>query len=582
MSRRARNRFSSDRRERSVYPSRRVGGSAYATDSFSVPRRMGTVLSVFLFLAVVFFLRLFYLQVMVSDTYTAMAVESRTISFSTTPRRGTIYDRNGIVLATSVDATTIYANPAEVTDPMGEAAQLAALLGGEINDYATKLGNRDTTFVYIKRQADVEVAEQVKTLNLAGVYFIADTRRDYPNGSVGAQVVGYCNVDGEGITGLELQYNDILKGTPGTYVAERGESGTPIPGGVHQEVPAVDGTDIMISLDIKLQNCVEQILAEDSAPMGPADGSSIIMDSETGEILAICSLPYMDPNNMAESATGSDQVKAITQAYEPGSIFKTVSVLRILENKTMGPDDELFCPATIEADGYTVSDAHERGDATFTLRQILDQSSNVGVSLATEKMGFDELYDAILDYNFHKSTGVDYPGEAIGFLQPFESWAKITGYNISFGQGLSVTPLQLVRFYGAIMNNGIEVTPHFLISKPQTQETITYPRDRVTKDQEALETLRGMLRTVVSDGTGEAAAIEGFEVAGKTSTAEIAADGGYKNGVYNLGFIGFIDHSNSPLVCFVGLNEVYGMAQTTHIFNDIMEKAIELYNISPE
>lgn len=436
------------------------------------------LLLAFAAIAAVFFLRLVFLQVIVSDQYSAMAEESRTVSFETTPRRGTIYDRNGIVLATSVEATTIYANPVEVTDAAAEAASLASVLGGDAADYRELLSTPSTTFVYIKRQADVDVADKVKELKLDGVYFIADTRREYPNGSIGGQVIGYCNVDGEGITGLELQYNDILSGTPGTYTAERGEQGFPIPGGVKEETPAVNGQDIMVSLDIKLQDTVEQALAEGVKDLETEEGSSIVMDAATGEIYAACSLPYMNPADMSSSQVGSESVKAITQAYEPGSTFKSVSALTILEQGTMGPEDTMFCPSSISADDYDVSDSHERDGETYSLREILNHSSNVGISLATEQAGFDKLYDNIKRFHFTEPTGVDYPGEAAGNVLDFDNWAKITGYNVSFGQGIAVTPLQMARFYSAIANDGTLVTPHFLISKPQSGEVAEWKARR--------------------------------------------------------------------------------------------------------
>lgn len=539
------------------------------------------VLALFAILCIAYFARLFFLQVIVSDEYSAAAEESRTRSYPTTQRRGTIYDRNGTVLAVSVDATTIYADPREVTDVQGEAAQIAAVLGGEAADYADALSGSGT-FAYVKRQADVDLAEQLRSLDLDGIYFLEDTRREYPNGSIGGQVIGYCNVDGEGITGLELQYDDILRGTSGSYSAELGQNGTPIPGAVKENSAAVNGTDIMVSLDIKMQDAMEQALAAGLEPMGADEGSAVLMDAATGEIFAICSLPYMDPSNMSESEVGSDQVKAISQQYEPGSTFKSVTILTALENGVMSPDDELFCPSYIEADGYKVSDAHERDDATFTLREILDQSSNVGVSLIAENTGFDKLYENILQYNLNEPTGVDFPGEASGYMQDFDTWARITGYNVSFGQGISVTPLQMVRFYGAILNGGYEVTPHFLISKPQTGEVAEYESELVVDNVEALAEMKSMLRTVVTDGTGKKADIEGFDVCGKTSTAEIAESGVYLKGVYNLGFAGFIDNSSSSLVCFVGANKVYGAGQVTHVFRDIMSSAVDRYNITPK
>ena len=205
----------------------------------------------------------------------------------------------------------------------------------------------------------------------------------------------------------------------------------------------------------------------------------------------------------------------------------------------------------------------------------------MGISLATEQAGFDKLYDNIKRFHFTEPTGVDYPGEAGGNVLDFDNWAKITGYNVSFGQGIAVTPLQMVRFYSAIANDGTLVTPHFLISKPQSGEVAEWESAETGVDKTVLAAMRSMLRSVVTDGTGAAADIEGYEVCGKTSTAEIASEeGGYKKEVYNIGFCGFIDNSSSNLVCFVGANEVYAMRQTTQIFNDIMENAVKQYNIT--
>lgn len=567
-------------------------------------RPLSLIAAVFFVIAAVFLIRLVFLQVIVSDHYTAMAQETRTINFDTTPRRGTIYDRNGVVLAVSVDATTIYCNPNEVTDANYEAHMLAKVMGGATTDYLPKLTTLETqridedgeyiynedgspsmtpvTFAYIKRQADVDVAQQVKDLKLDGIYFIADTRREYPNGGIGGQVIGVCDVDGNGITGLELQYNDILSGTKGTYSAERGEKGTPIPGGVHEDIPAVDGEDIMISLDIKLQDTVERALSEGIKPYEAKKGSSIVMDAETGEIYAICSYPFLDPTNLENSLIGSENLTAITQPYEPGSIFKSISALAVLEAGALEPDDFLFCPAKLPADEYTITDAHSRSDISMTFTQILNQSSNVGISLATEKSGFDKLNDMIHRLKLTEKTGVDYPGEVQGVMQDFSEWAKVTGYNISFGQGITVSPLQMVRAYGAIANDGILTTPHFLLSKPQTGVYEEYPTEQVVTDQVALEKLKGMMRGVVTSGTGKNANIEGYEVVGKTSTAEIAENGMYAENRYNLCFTGFIDNSNSKLVCLAAANDVIYEGNVANIFSDIMKEAIEQYNIVPE
>lgn len=585
MSERPRNhRGSNSSRLRSQSHRSSTEGRVSALSDFADSSKFKIIFIVFVVLTLVFFARLFYLQVIVSDEYSSQAQASRTISFDIPARRGTIYDRNGVVLATSVDATTVYCDPSEIADVSYAAAKIAETLGGKASDYTDVLGSDTATFAYVKRQADVEAAAKLEQLDIAGIYFIEDSRREYPNGAIGGQVIGVCDVDGNGLTGLELQYDEILKGTPGTYSAQRGRDGTPIPGGVTEDVPAVDGQDIMISIDIKLQDSVEQALkagVEDPRIAGEK-GTSVVMDAATGEIYAICSLPYLDPTNREEAESDAFNLSPVSQAFEPGSIFKTVSTTAVLENKVMSPEDTLFCPSAIQADEYEVSDAHDRGDETMTLRQILDKSSNVGISLASEKLGFSKLYDAIIRYNLNEATGVDYPGEASGYLLDYTDWALITGYNVSFGQGISVTPLQMTRFYGALANGGVEVTPHFLISLPQTGEHPTYPTEQVITDSEALDDIKSMLRTVVTDGTGKDAAIEGLDVVGKTSTAEVAREGVYVKGLYNLCFAGFIDNSSSQLVCFVSANEVYSEASVASIFHDIMADAVDQYKIVPE
>ena len=581
-------------------------------------------LAIFAIFAAVFFLRLVYLQVIVAGDYSAQAQAQRTSYLTIEPRRGTIYDRNGVVLATSVDATTIYVDPTEVTDVNMTAQLLADSLGGQASDYLGKVTANNTRYSVIKRKADTSVGddlqsrvtervaeaqkqenvrakdagEQAQTVQ-SGIHFVTESRREYPNGQVAGQVVGACSIGVDedknreyyyGICGLEKQYNDVLSGTPGYYEAEYGRSGQAIPGGVHEQVDAVDGQDIVVSIDINLQRDVEEYLTNGCKDLGAASGSAVLMDGSTGEIYAAASLPLFNPADRSEVKEGAMQLKCVTDLFEPGSIFKSVSTMAILETGTLTPDSELFCPASITADGYTISDAHERGDATFTLREILDQSSNVGISLATEQMGFDELYNHIVKYNLHSTTGVDYPGEgeegtdALGMLAPLEQWSAVQAYNVSFGQGVSVTPLQMTRFYGAIVNSGVECVPHFLLSMPQSGYTPVYETEDVIENKDAIGDMQSMLKTVVTDGTGKLAAIDGYNVAGKTSTAEIydEENGGYRKNVYNLAFTGFLADSSSKLVCFVGANEVPGNRVVTPIFKDIMTSAIDRFGITSE
>ena len=542
-----------------------------------------TAILIFAAIAILFLARLVYLQIIVSDEYSANAQEARSIGFTTASHRGTIYDRNGNVLAVSVDSTTVYCNPSEVTDARYEAQMIADVFGGSYRDYEDILKSDSTMFAYIKRQADVDKAAELQEMGLDGIYFIGDSRREYPNGSIGAQVIGICDVDGNGICGLELQYDDILKGEDGTYSAERGMDGTPIPGGVHEDVKPIDGEDIMVSLDIKLQSIVEEALEEGVKANDPALGNSVVLDSETGEIYAICSYPYLDPYDLEKSEAGSDAVTAITQAIEPGSVFKTFTALSVLEERALSPEDELYVPSYISADGYVISDAHDRAAQMMTFGDILDKSSNVGISLCLNEVGFDKLYDVLGTMRFNEATGVDFPGEIEGIFHDKEDLSDAAMYNIAFGQGIAVTPLQIARAYAIILNDGVMTQPHFLIAMPQKGEWIEYESSQVIEDTEALATLRDMLRNVVLNGTGKLADIDGYEVAGKTSTAEIASEyGGYLNGVYNLCFTGFINNSSTPLVCFVGANRVGYEGTMTPVFHEIMSEAIDLYKVVPE
>ena len=544
----------------------------------------------FLGAALIFFGRLIYLDVIVQNEYATQAQNSHTVGLTVEPRRGTIYDRNGKILAISVDATTVYCNPSEISDPTAIAAAVASCLGGTYKDYVDALSADNASFAYVKRKADVNAAQALRELELPGIYFLDDTRRVYPYGEVGGQIVGGTNteVDVEnnrefyvGISGLEYYYDQLLSGTPGYYEAEIGANGTPIPGGVHEKTPAVDGTDIVISVDIDFQKVVEDALKSNLERMGVSSGNAIVMDGGTGELYAIASTPYFNPADRSVVPEGSMQLKSITNLLEPGSMFKTVSATCILEAGSMDVDDTLFCPAVITADEYEISDAHERLDTTYTFRQIIEYSSNVGISLAVENMGFDKLYDCIDRYNLHELSGVDYPGEQLGYLVDFGQWSRVTGYNVAFGQGISMTPIQLIRFYGALVNDGVECTPHFVTKYPESGEVPHYDTEQVIVRTDAIPKMNSMLQTVVEEGTGVRAGIEGYNVAGKTSTAEIydEENGGYKYDIYNLGFCGFICDSNSKFVCYVGANDVIGDGVVTPIFHDIMVDAVSRYNI---
>ena len=527
--------------------------------------------------------RLVQLQIILADDYSTQAANSRTVSVELSPRRGTIYDRNGKVLASDVQATTIYCNPKEITDVKGTAEKLAGVLGGDASIYEGPLSTENTTFAYVKRKVDQDKGEEVKDLGLDGIYFLDDMKRVYPYGSIAGQILGLVDVDGNGQTGLELYYDSILKGQPGKLVLQQGAYGMPIPDGTEVDEPSKDGQDIILSIDIDMQQYVEERLAKGVSDIGGEDGSAVLYDADSGDIVAIASTPYFDPSDRSNIEEGATSVKAITTQFEPGSIFKTASFCAMLEAGGITAQTTVDCPVYLEADEYKISDAHERAATKMTAAEVLAQSSNVGTSLLVQQhLGFNGLYDKIRKYGLNDATGVDYPGEAEGYLTNVSTWSLIQSYNVTFGQGISLSPLMITRFYGAIANGaGVAHTPHFLISKPSSGEEVTWGSEQIIDNTDAIAPLTDMLVGVVENGTGKTAAVEGYTTAGKTGTAEYADDtGSYVKNMYNLDFVGFLPNATSNLVCFGGVNHVPYERNTCEVFKDIMTEASSRYKIA--
>lgn len=547
------------------------------------PLRIAGVLIFLALIALVLVGRVVYLSLIAGPANAETAVSQRTQIIDVSARRGTIYDRNGNVLATTIDATTIYCNPNEVIDAHKDAQSLSSVLGGNEEDYYDALTKKNSSFAYLSRKVDKDVADQVKDLDLDGIYFLPDSKRVYPNGQTAGQIVGLTDIDGKGVSGLELYYDDILSGEDGQMQVERGGNGYAVAGGITETKPAVNGQDIVVSIDLEMQEYLEQRTSQAVSELEGKRGDAVLYDGATGEVVAIASTPYLNPQDRSSVEEGATSLLPINTSYEPGSIFKGVTMAAILEAEVLSPTSELYAPEHLYADGYSVSDAHARAAQMMSLTEILAQSSNVGTSLAAKELGFKPLYDKIQQYGLTKVTGIDFPGESKGYLADQSAWSLVQSYNVSFGQGVMVTPLQMARFYGALRNDGVAQTPHFLVSKPQSNEIAQYQSEQIIENTNAIEPLTTMLEAVVTQGTGKKAHIEGYSVAGKTGTAQYADDAGsYTPDKYNISFIGYLPNSSSKLVCFVGVTEVPGDRQTASAFKDIMSFAINHYQITAQ
>jgi cell division protein FtsI (penicillin-binding protein 3) len=531
-------------------------------------------------------LRLFWLQIVDGSELKAAADASHTNVITVQGKRGTIYDRNGNVLAMSVDCKIVYANPSEIEDPQAVAAILADNLGGTAQDYLSEL-TQDTTFVYINKQVDEDVADQIKSdmaeKDLVGVYMLANTKRVYPYGAVAGQVLGIVGDDGQGRTGLELEYNDILAGTDGQIVMETGLTGTPIAGGAYTETPATNGTDIVISLDINIQEMAEEKIVEGQEEYDAESGFVTVCDPKTGEILAMCSTPLMDPTDLTTVTVEQMTLHNVTDSYEPGSVMKILTMAIGIENGIINSNTEFTVPAEVKVGDDWVSDDDDRDyTMVMTPREIMRRSSNTGAILVERAIGADLFAAGMEQFGIGSTTGIDYPGEVSGLVTKLEDYGSTTADTMSFGQGMAIPQIQTVRAVAAVANQGILTTPHFLVYKGT--EKVEWPEGGRACSAETAEEVIDLMRTVVAEGTAEKAAVEGYDIAAKTGTGEQASEeGGYKEYSYLSSLVGFAPASDADVLVYVAFNGTSYLASDSAapVFSAIMGEALLDMGVKP-
>ena len=531
-------------------------------------------------------LRLFWLQVVDGPRLASEAESRRTNVVTLTARRGTIYDRNGKVLAMSVECQTIYANPKVVENASAVAQVLAQNLGGVASDYVGDL-TADTTFRYIKRQVDQDVADKIKQelsdQGLAGIYYLKDSKRVYPYGSTGAQILGFVGSEGTGLSGLEYYYNDILTGTDGQMIMETGLGGTPIAGGTSEVTEAQNGTDIMLSIDIDLQEEAERIIAEGVETYQSESGSVMVSNPKTGEIYAACSTPLPDFSNLTDSS--SLDLKLVSQSYEPGSVFKVITT-------SIGYDLGLYTPDTVYnvPARYTLGDNYVQDDdgrdyaEDMTVRYMLQHSSNPAMALlANEVIGPKRFAEGVEKFCIGQKTGIDFPGETAGIVKSYDQYDGTTAGYMAFGQSVAIPMIQIIRAFAAVGNQGTLTTPHFLIAK--AGEKVDWPSGGQAISSEACEQEIDAMRAVMTDGTGKNGAVDGYDIAGKTGTGEQAKDGsdGYEGYYYVAPLCGFANADDPEVLVYAGLNGTSHLAlgSAAHVFHDVMQQSVAILGIAP-
>ena len=548
-----------------------------------IDQRLGLLFCLFLLLFSVAIARAAWLQGVRGGDLRADARSQQVTSVEVPGDRGRVLDRNGKVLAVSEDAATVVATPYQVVDPVDAARRLAAALPVSEDEVAEALSDRDSGFAYVARKVSLEQADEVERMEIEGISTIPDSRRIYPQGELASQVIGAVGEDNQGLTGLEEAENEILGGAGGTQEIVHDARGEPIRFDM-VEAPSV-GDDVRVTLDAAIQDATEEALAEAGEHYEATGASAVVMDPRSGEVLAMANWPGFDPNDLA-SASEDELINRVTGfTYEPGSTFKAFTVGAALEEGTVTPSTSFHLPSTIKVADREIEEAHARPPIDATVAEILAQSSNVGAVLVGQELGAERFDEWVRRLGFGEPTGVEYPGEEQGIVPEVDDYSGSSMGNLPIGQGLSVTPLQMAAAYSAIANGGVLRRPHLITEAGGETRSPDLEGERVISTRTASE-LRTMLEGVLEPG-GTAASVEvpGYELAGKTGTAEKAVDGGYSETDYVASFVGFAPARNPQLLVAVVVDEpTYvhtGAEVAAPVFGEIAEFALPYLGISP-
>ena len=515
----------------------------------------------------------------------ALGFDQRVRTIDLPAARGRILDRSGVPLAITLDARDIYANPELVTDVDVEAEQIARILGLKPKDVRSALAT-DGTFAYVARQVDLDDAQRVEDLHLAGIDSISAPKRYYPAGVLASQVLGFVGIDGTGLAGLEEQFEIELAGTAGERKIEVAPNGQPIAQGIDAETVPDDGVSLRTTIDRDIQFQTQQALSRAVRDNGAKAGTVIVMDPRTGDILAMASFPSFDPNRFADTDPDRWRNRAVTDAFEPGSVNKIITAAAALESGTVSLTQRFQVPASMQVDEYTIHDSHPHPVQTMMLSDIVAQSSNIGIAKVAGVMGKATLASYMNRFGFGRTTGLGFPAESDGIVPALEDWSDASLATIAYGQGISVTPLQMASVYATIANGGVWVQPRLVDGTVDEAGNFTpappSPSHRVIRDQTAA-TLTEMLAYVVDGGTGASAQIPWYQVAGKTGTAlKPSPNGGYYSDRYVASFIGFLPAGRPRVIVAAILDEpatVYGGIAAAPLFQQVARYVIQKLGI---
>jgi cell division protein FtsI (penicillin-binding protein 3) len=551
-----------------------------------IERRVGLLFALFAIAFCGVMLRAAWLQAVKGGELSANAKLQQTATVTVPGIRGSILDRRGNELAVSEDAATVFATPYQVKNPPRTAERLARILGNDPQQVLESLV-AESGFEYVERKISLADAEQIRALELPGIGLLPDSRRLYPQGEIGARLIGAVGTEDDGLFGLEAAQEEVLGASDGELNVTRDALGEEI--SRDTVAGAVAGGDVTLTIDARIQAEAERVLAEVGEANSPDGATAIAMDPDSGQILAMASWPPVDPTNLEQASPEDLSNMATGFTYEPGSTFKAFTVAGALEDGVVKPDTTFTLPPTIQVADREIEESHPRGTATMSVAEILKVSSNVGavtIGLELNDGSFGGRFNRwISRFGFGEPTGIDFPGEERGIVPVPKDYSGSTMGNLPIGQGLSVTPLQMMAGYAAIANGGTLITPH-LVEAVNGERLPDDPGRRVISRRTALQ-LREMFQGVLEPGGTASVEIPGYRLAGKTGTAEKVVDGEYSETQFVASFVGFAPVENPEFLMAVIVDNpkagnYYGGTVAAPAFGEIASFALPYLGVEPD
>ncbi len=536
--------------------------------------------------------RLVQLQVFQRPAFERLAAKQSERTQNLAPRRGPILDRDGRALAVSIDAESLYAVPQDIEDPQATAAALSRALGFDAarrRNLAVQLGKASRSFEWVERKLDPARAQAVRELGLPGIGFLTESRRYYPKRELASHLLGYVGLDDHGMGGIEADLDDRIRGRAAKVVVRTDARRQPVE---HVEKPSTEGHTVVLTIDESIQHAAETELEKAVAATRSIAGFVVVMDPRNGEILALANQPTFNPNRYGAYSDHARRNRAVSDIFEPGSIFKIFTAAAGLQEKVVDPDEVIDCGGGfVEVSGVRINDHGVFHQLSF--RDVIARSSDVGVVRVAQRLGREQMSRYLRDFGFGAATGVGLRAEARGLLRPPRQWNAVSLASISFGQEVGVTAVQMTAAVAAVANGGYLMRPHLVKRVLDAQGRPVYEAqphaERRVLEPETVDVLTEILKRVVTDGTGKRAAIDGYVVAGKTGTAQKFDFAAKKYSMIDhvASFVGFAPASRPEIVVLVSLDEPKGPANqggdvAAPLFAKIAEAALRRLAVPPD